>query len=152
MRSIWSWSAPDIRKKNCAYVDFKTARRLIRPWSKNGLLNARVLDLAMTVLSRSKNAAVLAGPWAAGTLCGAVRCVAAEAETVTGFRIGPTSDTTRCGVQKWQFKPRVGDCNKLRRDCSRWQEGLASLRRRLCIVSITRLMPGVYQPDPPGLI
>ena len=35
-----------------------TARRLISPWSKKGLLKARVLDLAMMVLSRSKKAAV----------------------------------------------------------------------------------------------
>jgi hypothetical protein len=35
---------------------------LSRPWSKNGLLNARALDLPITVLSRSKNAAVRSGP------------------------------------------------------------------------------------------
>ena len=32
------------------------------------------------------------------------------------------------------------------------RQGLARLRIRVCIVSITRLMPGVHQPDPPGLI
>ena len=36
--------------------------------------------------------------------------------------------------------------------CFLWQAALAPIRSAVCIVSITRLMPGVHQPDPPGLI
>src|SRR3954451_18052636 len=57
IRSIWSASAPAREKTNCAYAPLRTARRLISPPWKNGRPKARVLDLAMTVLSRSKNAA-----------------------------------------------------------------------------------------------
>ena len=56
--SIWSWSAPPTRKTNWAYADRSTAPRVISPPAWKGLLNASVLDLAMIVLSRSKNAAV----------------------------------------------------------------------------------------------
>jgi hypothetical protein len=54
---------------------------LINPWAKKGLLNARVLDLAMMVLSRSKKAAVR-GLGLAGIddVCWS----AAESDTVTG--------------------------------------------------------------------
>src|SRR3954454_18895270 len=57
IRSIWSASAPAREKTNCAYAPLSTARRLIRPPWKNGRPKASVLDFAMTVLSRSKNAA-----------------------------------------------------------------------------------------------
>ena len=60
-----------------------TARRLIRPWLKNGLLNARVLDLAMIVLSRSKKAAVRAREALVAAVSGEVCCCAAESKTVT---------------------------------------------------------------------
>src|SRR4051794_39355657 len=56
-RSICCASAPCREKTNCAYAALSTARRLIRPPWKNGRPKARVLDFAMTVLSRSKNAA-----------------------------------------------------------------------------------------------
>ena len=56
--SIWSWSAPPIRKTNWAYAVRSTARREISPPAWKGLLNASELDLAMIVLSRSKKAAV----------------------------------------------------------------------------------------------
>ena len=46
---------------NCAYAERSTARREIRPPAWKGLLNASVLDFAMMVLSRSKNAAVRPG-------------------------------------------------------------------------------------------
>jgi hypothetical protein len=36
--------------------------------------------------------------------------------------------------------------------CFLWQAALAPIHCAVCIVSITRLMPGVHQPDPPGLI
>ena len=52
---------------------------MIRPCAKNGLLNASVLDLAMIVLSRSKNAAVRGvGPVGVDEVCWS----AAESETV----------------------------------------------------------------------
>src|SRR3954454_5499350 len=56
-RSICCASAPCREKTNCAYAALSTARRLISPPWKNGRPKARVLDFAMTVLSRSKNAA-----------------------------------------------------------------------------------------------
>src|SRR5690348_4936618 len=56
--SIWSWSAPPTRYTNCAYADRSTAPREISPPAWNSRLNAKALDLAMIVLSRSKNAAV----------------------------------------------------------------------------------------------
>jgi hypothetical protein len=52
----------------------------------------------------------------------------------------------------WLIKPRVGDCNPVLAQCYRWQTALAPVSRSMCIVSITRLMPGVDQSDPPGLI
>ena len=55
--ATWSASAPEAMNTNWAYALFRTARRLIKPFWKKGRLNASVLDLAMTVLSRSKNAA-----------------------------------------------------------------------------------------------
>src|SRR3954470_13108825 len=56
-RSICCASAPCREKTNCAYAALSTARRLISPPWKNGRPKAKVLDFAMTVLSRSKNAA-----------------------------------------------------------------------------------------------
>ena len=56
--SIWSWSAPPVKKTNWAYAERSIAPRVIRPPAWKGLENASELDLAMIVLSRSKNAAV----------------------------------------------------------------------------------------------
>lgn len=66
----------------------RTARRLSRPWLKKGLLNASVLDLAITVLSRSKNAAVLAGSVAEASLWEAVGRPLVGFGTGTPPRIG----------------------------------------------------------------
>jgi hypothetical protein len=56
---------------------------LISPWSKNGLLNANVLDLAITVLSRSKNAAVRIGRPVAALSLGASELSAAVSDALT---------------------------------------------------------------------
>ena len=56
--SIWSWSAPPVKKTNWAYAERSIARREMSPPAWNSRLKASVLDLAMIVLSRSKKAAV----------------------------------------------------------------------------------------------
>ena len=53
---------PRHQEEELRITGLDTARRLSRPWSKKGRLNASVDDLAITVLSRSKNAAVRGGP------------------------------------------------------------------------------------------
>src|SRR6185437_545262 len=63
IRSICSLSAPASRYMNWAYALLSMARRLIKPSWKNARENTNALDLAMIVLSRSKNAAM---PEAAG--------------------------------------------------------------------------------------
>ena len=59
--SIWSWSAPPMKKTNWAYAERSIARREMSPPAWNSRLKAKVLDLAMIVLSRSKKAAGGAG-------------------------------------------------------------------------------------------
>ena len=132
-----------------------TACRLISPWSKKGLLKASVLDLAITVLSRSKNAAVRTG------LPGSRHRIRAESSR-RGRRVGcghgaqhrrrsdcrPTEHATEVAVHDTCRRPATFQVTGV----LSVQAGLAPPRVCVCIVSITRLMPGVHQPDPPGLI
>ena len=107
----------------------------------------------MTVLSRSKKAAVRTGLPAgvaelrrnhpAGCRIGCGHSTQHRGRCVTTSRQSVQIGSSR-HVPVTAIFPAIG--------CFLWQAVLAPLRTAVCIVSITRLMPGVHQPDPPGLI
>ena len=106
----------------------------------------------MTVLSRSKKAAVRTGVPDGVSACGAINPPAAGSGAVTAPSIGAVRDKRRQSVQIGSSRQVSVTAIFPAIRCFLRQAVLAPIRSAVCIVRITRLMPGVHQPDPPGLI
>src|SRR4029078_9925278 len=106
----------------------------------------------MTVLSRSKNAAVRTRRPGGDTATGPIAPASAGLVGSTGLSIKAPARHDSAECTNWQFTTGAGDCNLSWNRCFPPQAVLAPLQGAVWIVSITRLMPGVHQPDPPGLI